>query len=232
MKKLIYFALFFMFSLSLFAQEKYDWLIKHNWFIDSEYDILDPYLVIFRKLEVIPGSIMYQRQLRKQRFTLGYQTDKQNKLIILKDTFYEGIYYVKFGNNYSSLSLIEGTTNYGLQNRIGKQENRNYPLVGIWGSYPYLTEYRIVDPNGCFLYMEIKEQYPLWVIREGTYLLKQIDEKTFETVSSFPDGRLRLEVKGARGEEIISLIPLFTLPDDEKGKLDPLTLICWPAVIK
>jgi len=221
MKKLICFTLFFMVSLSLFAQEKYDWLINHDWLLDSEYNINKAHQVIFRKLEGLPESIMYQERLRRERFTLVYQTNQPNMLFMLEDTFNKGIYDVKFGNNFASLSLIEGGTNYGLQNRVGIQENKNYPLVGIWGNLPYLTEYRIVDPKGCFLYMEIKDQYPFWAIRKGSYLLKQINEKTFETVSSFPDGRLRLEIKD---EKTISLIPLFTLPDDEKGRVDPLTI--------
>jgi hypothetical protein len=225
MKKIIFVVLFFMVSLSLFAQEKYDWLIKYNWFLVSEYIIHEPYQVVFRKLEILSGNIMYQRRLRKETFSIGYQTDKQDKLFILKDTFYEGVYDVKFHNGYTALSLIEGNTNYGLQNRVGVQENKNYPLVGIWGRLPYLTEYRIVDPKDCFIYMEIKKQYPFWAIREGTYLLKQIDDKTFETVSSFPDGRLRLEIKD---EKEIILTPLFTLPNDEKGRLDPLTIIRFP----
>jgi hypothetical protein len=222
MKKIIYFALFFMVSLSLFAQEKYDWLIKHNWFLETElFDRNEPYSVIFRKLEVLPGNIMYQRRLRRETFSIGYQTDKQDKLFILKDTFFEGVYDVQFGNNYTTLSLVEDETNYGLQKRVGKQENKNYPLVGIWGELPYLTEYRIVDPKDCFIYMEIERQFPFWAIREGTYLLKQINENTFETVSSFPDGRLRLTVEN---EKRIILTPLFTLPKDEKGRLDPLII--------
>jgi len=222
MKKLIYFVLFFMVSISLFAQDNYDWLIKYNWILDSNYIMPLNYYVIFRKLEILPNVTTYQRRLRNQIFSIGYQTDKQDKLFILKDTFFEGVYDIIFGNNYTTLSLIEDGTNHGLQNRVGNQENRNYPLVGIWGKLPYLTEYRIVDPKDCFIYMEIKKQYPLWAIREGTYLLKQIDEKTFETVSSFPDGRLRLEVKHERA---IILTPLFTLPDDEQGKVDPLLIL-------
>jgi len=226
MKKLIIFTLFFTVSLSLFAQEKYDWLINHYWFLDSEYDMHKSYRVIFRKLEVLHGSIMYQIRLRNERFTLGYQTNQPNKFFIVEDTIFKGVFDVNFGSNFNSISLVrEDGIKYGLQNRVGYQKNKNYPLVGIWGSLPYLTEYRIVDPKDCFIYMEIEEQYPLWAIREGTYLLKQIDEKTFETVSSFPDGRLRLEVREVRGDKIISLIPLFTLSDDEKGKIDPLTII-------
>jgi len=226
MKKIFFYTLLFMVSLSIFAEEKYDWLINNNWWLETElFDINDPPRVIFRKLELISGGIMFQRRLRTEMFSIGYQTDKQDKLIILKDTFYEGIYDVIFDNSYTTLSLISGSTKHRLQNRVGKQENKNYPLVGIWGSLPYLTEYRIVDPKDCFIYMEIKNQFPTWAIREGTYLLKQIDEKTFETVSSFPDGRLRLTVEN---ETRVILTPLFTLPKDERGRLDPLIIRCFP----
>jgi len=225
MKKTIYLTLFFMVSLSLFAEEKYDWLIKHNWFLDSEYDIIELYEVIFRKLEVLPGSTIYHSRLRKERFTLVYQTDKLNKLFILEDTLSKGVFDLKFDKNYTSLELVKNKVRYGQQDRVGKQENKNYPLVGIWGELPYLTEYRIVDPKNCFIYMEIEKQYPFWAIREGTYLLKQINENTFETVSSFPDGRLRLTVGN---EKTMILTPLFTLPKDEKGRLDPLTIYRWP----
>jgi hypothetical protein len=222
MKKLIYCALFFITSLSLFAEENYDWLINNNWWLETRlFDINTPPRVIFRKLEVLPESVMYQERLRSERFSLGYQTDKPDKLFILEGTFFEGVYDVVFGNNFTSLTLVEGSTNYGLQNRVGKQENLNYPLVGIWGKLPYLTEYRIVDPKDCFIYMEIEEQFPRWAIREGTYLLKQINENTFETVSSFPDGLLRLTVENERR---IILTPLFRLPDGERGRLDPLII--------
>jgi len=225
MKKIIYFTLFFMVSLSLFAQEKYDWFINHDWLLDSEYNINKAHRVIFRKLEVISGSTMYQRRLRRERFTLGYQTNQPNKFFILEETLYI-VCDINFGNNFNSISLVsEDGTKHKLQNRVGKQENKNYPLVGIWGELPYLTEYRIVDPKNCFIYMEIKDQYPFWAIRKGTYLLKQIDEKTFETVSSFPDGRLRLTIEN---EKRIILTPLFTLPKDERGRLDPLIIRRFP----
>jgi len=79
MKKFIYFVLFFMVSLSLFAQEKFDWLdwlINSNWNLETElFDRNEPYPVIFRKLEVLSGITMYQRRLRNERFSLEYQTD-------------------------------------------------------------------------------------------------------------------------------------------------------------
>jgi len=226
MKRLIYFALFFMVSLSLFAQEKYDWLINHNWFLETElFDRNEPYPVIFRKLEVLSGITMYQERLRKERFSLLYQTDKPDKLFIVEDTISKGAYDLEFNEKYTSLELVKDEVGYGQQDRVGKQENKKYPLVGIWGELPFLTEYRIVDSKGCFIYMEIENQFKPWAIRKGTYLLKQINENTFETVSSFPDGRLRLTVEN---EKRIILTPLFTLPKDEKGRLDPLIIRRWP----
>jgi len=226
MKKFIYFVLFFMVSLSLFAQEKYDWLIKHNWFLETElFDRNEPYPVIFRKLEVLPNITMYHRRLRKERFSLEYQTNQTDKLFIVEDTLYNGVYDVEFNDKYTSLRLVKDKIGYGTQDRVGKQENKNYPLVGIWGELPRLSEYRIVDPKDCFIYIEIEKQFSPWVIRKGTYLLKQIDEKTFETVSSFPDGRLKLTVEN---EKRIILTPLFTLPKDERGRVDPLIIRRFP----
>jgi hypothetical protein len=228
MKKIIICILFFMVSLSLFAEEKYDWLINYIWWLETDlFDMNEPPKVIFRKLEVIPGSIMYYERLRRERFAIVYhQTEEPNKLYKLEDTLSNNIYDLAFSNNYTSLSIRWGNIPYPLQqNRVGQQTNRNYPLVGVWGSLPHLTEYRIVDPAGCYIYMEIAKQMPTWAIREGDYLLKQIDVNTFETVSPFPDGRLRLEVKN---EKQISLIPLFTLPNDERGKVDPLLINRWP----
>jgi hypothetical protein len=213
-----------MVSLTLFAEGKYDWLINHNWFLETNlFDLNKPYRVIFRKLEVSPGITMYQERLRNERFTLEYQTDK---LFQLEDTLSNNIYDLEFGNNYNLLLMKWGNIPYPTrQQRVGKQVNKNYPLVGIWGSLPNLTEYRIVDSKDCFIYMEIADQFPYLAIREGTYLLKQINENTFETVSSFPDGRLRLTV---RAERQIILSPLFTLPDNEQGSVEPLFIIRFP----
>jgi len=222
MKKLFFYILFVTVSLSLFAEEKYNWLVNNNWQLKTEFlDRYKPPKVIFRKLEILPNSTMYQRRLRNENFSLGYQADKSDKLIFLKDTFFEGIYDINFDNIYSSLSLVEGETDHGTQKRVGKQENKKYPLVGIWGHLPYLTEYRIVDPKDCYIYMEIEEQLPRIAVREGTYLLKQIDEKTYETVSSFPDGLLRLTIEN---ENEITLKPLFQLPKGEGGILLLLTI--------
>jgi len=222
MKKLFFYTLFFTISLSLFAEEKYDWLINNNWQLETEFfDIYKPSKVKFRKLEIIPKSTMYQDRLRNLSFTLQYQTDEKDKLFILERSSSNGYYEVKFGDNYTTLSLTLNGRPYGTQERVGKQENKNYPLVGIWGKLPYLTERRIIDPKDCYVFMEIEEKLPMMAVREGHYLLKQINEKTYETVSSFPDGLLRLTVEN---ENEITLTPLFQLPKGEGGILLLLTI--------
>jgi hypothetical protein len=232
MKKLIFCALFFITSLSLFAVENYEWLINYNWLIISKGLTQEPYNVTFRKVEILPGSIMYHERLRKEHFFLVYQIEKTNRLITLDNTLSNkvkgnNVDEAEFSNNNNLLLLkLVGSSLKGQpRKRVGTQENINYPLVGIWGSLPFLNEYRIVDPKDCFIYMEIEKQYPLWAIRGGTYLLKQINENTFETVSPFPDGRLRLTVENERE---IMLLPLFTLPGNEEGLLDPLLIYRFP----
>jgi hypothetical protein len=223
MKKLIFCALFFITSLSLFAVENYDWLTYYTWHLDTGFYGPKEYIVLFRKIEILPGSILYHERLRNERFSLVYhQMDKIDKLFQLVDTLSNNVYNLEFGDNYNLLLRKWGNIPYPTrQQRVGTQVNKNFPLVGIWGSLPHLTEYRIVDPKDCFIYMELNEQSRHWAVREGTYLLKQIDESTFETVSPFPDGRLRLEVKDKKH---INIVPLFTLPDGEKGSLDPLII--------
>jgi hypothetical protein len=224
MKKIIICILFFMVSLSLFAEEKYDWLINYTWRLETDlFDLYEPIRVMFRKFEIIPYSIMYQERLRRERFTLVYQTGIKGKLFQLEDMLSNNVYDLELSDNFTSLSIIWGKMPFPMrQKRVGQLVNNSYPLVGVWGSLPYLTEYRIVDPTGCLIYMDIESQYPHLAVREGTYLLKQINENTFETVSSFPDGRLRLTVLN---EKEITLLPLFTVPDDEEEFVIPM-LIC------
>jgi hypothetical protein len=109
-------------------------------------------------------------------------------------------------------------------NRVGQQEDFANPLVGIWGEQPALTEYRIVGSADSLYYMEITEPYNGvgvygQAIRIGTYLLRQIDGYIFETVSAFPEGRFRVEIRNDR--RTIILVPLFTLPEDEDGNIAP-----------
>jgi len=220
-------------SLSLLIGENHDLLTDHYWTLmdgrrladrsTSTIDWVGPMTprVIFYKLEIPSRSVFYQYRLRREQFMLLYQTEEQNKLRILENTFVSGIYSFEFNSNFTNFMLRRNDVPYGVQERVGQQANHEYPLVGIWGSLPHLTEYRLVDPAGCLYYMEIDKDIPFFVVREGTYLLKQIDEKTFETVSAFSDGRLRLEITG-EGEMLLT--PLFTLPDDEEGIVGSLIM--------
>ena len=69
--------------------------------------------------------------------------------------------------------------------------------------------------------MEIYRDIPFWAVRSGTYILIQTDNNIFETVSSFDDGKLRLEVKD---ERTILLKPMFNLPEGESGLTELLVM--------
>jgi len=184
-----------------------------DWFIE------DYPQVIFYKLELPSDAVIYQERLRNEMFTLVYQTYEKEKLHIVKNEFYNNILNMKFEDDFNYFSLKGNNYSSG-KTRVGIQENFDFPLVGIWGSYPSLLEYRLVDASDCLYYMEILNNIPNWAVREGTYLLRQVDENVLETVSSFPDGRLRLEIQN---ENRIFLRPLFTAPEEE-GFVDLLEL--------
>ena len=177
--------------------------------------------VLFRKLEIPKESIFYQTQLRKERFSIYYQTGENDKIYQLESTFSNNEYEIKFNDIFTILSFIYDGKSYSRQERAGEQPNQNFPLVGIWGRLPHLTEYRLVDPKDCLYYMEIDREIPFWAVRKGVYLLKQTEDNVFETVSSFPEGKLKLEIK--RGNEIW-LRPMFSLSDEEEGLVDLLVM--------
>jgi len=176
---------------------------------------------IFRKLEAPDRSIFYQYRLRKEMLMIMYQINEIDKLFRLENFFSNNIFDLEFRNNFSTLIRRRNGSTQSQQERAGEQPNKEYPLIGIWGELPHLTEYRLIDPTDCLYYLEIYNEIPYWAVREGTYLLKQIDDSTFETITSFPDGHLRLEITG---DNRMILRPLFTLPDDEEGLLGILVL--------
>ena len=231
MKKIIFCILLISVPLLLTAEENYDWLLEHHWWIEDGRELVDPTAdfiywnvaprVIFRKLELPPGSNLYQERLRIELFTLMYQTDPRGKLILLESRFGTINFDVIFNKNLTSLSLIHNNFNYGRRDRVGQLTDKRFPLVGIWGTYPYISEYRLIDPTDCFYYMEIESEIPAWAVRRGTYLIKKTGENTFETVSAFPDGHMRLDI---RSDGRILLTPLFTLPFGEVGLVAPLSI--------
>jgi len=225
MKKLILCILFFSVSLFLWAENNHDWILEYTW--DFEAGYWEPYpCMIFRKLEIQSEAIIYQMRLRREQFMLMYQIDGQDELYKLEDKYsnsaYNDIYYPEYSNNYTLLAMKNNNHYISVQSRVGHQEYPQYPLVGIWGRLPYLTEYRIVNPRDCKYYIEITEKIPNQAVRTGTYLLRQIGDNLFETVSSFPDGSFRLEIMN---EGCIKFTPLFTLPADENGVISNFYII-------
>jgi len=176
--------------------------------------------VVFNKVEIPSGSDVYQARLRKDLFYFLYQVEKENgKLYPIGTAYEKEPFDIEFRKNNSNILLFTRASYSG--DRVGKQENGKYPLVGTWGKDSRLKEFRLINSIGCYYYMEIDREIPFWAVRRGTYLLRQISEDTFETISAFPDGRLRLEIISER--EML-LRPLFTLPEDEEGLVDLLIM--------
>ncbi|MCL2765848.1 MAG: hypothetical protein FWD40_11315 [Treponema sp.] len=177
--------------------------------------------VSFKKLELPQDCNLYQVRLRNELFYLLYQTkEEENILYPIGSVFGTDPFEIVFSDDFTSMRRIRNGGSWGRSNREGEQSDPDYPLVGIWGSLPSLSEYRLLDYADCVLYMEIDREIPFWAVRRGTYLLKQTEENVFETISSFPDGRLKLE-KLDSWQFLIT--PLFTAPDEE-GLTDILTM--------
>ena len=229
MRKIFFLVLLFAVSMSLWTLENHDWLTEFDWFLSDGRRLVDPSaaqvdwigsrapLVFFHKFYIPSNSILYQARLRKELFYFRYQTEEKDKLFPIGSAFGTSVHYLVFKNNYSYLNGHE---------RVGQQIHPDYPLVGIWGSLPFLNEYRLVDhPADCLYYMEIDREIPGWAVRSGTYLLRQTGDRVFESISSFPDGCIRVEI--IDGEPLL-LTPLFTLPDED-GLVAPLGIYRIPG---
>ncbi|MCL2411300.1 MAG: hypothetical protein FWC97_06620 [Treponema sp.] len=206
--------------------ENYDWITEYFWGISDGRWIEDRSILghtldwvgdmtpraRFHKLEIPSESILYQVRLRSEMFYFLYQTEEEPDIFYPVGTaFGTNPFEIIFRNDYSNMRKLRAGILWNPSNRVGEQTDPDHPLVGVWGSLPSLYEYRLVDPENVLYYMEINKEIPFFAVREGTYLLRQIDKNIFETVSSFPDGQLRLEISERR----ILLRPLFTLPDEE-----------------
>ena len=223
------------------GRENHDWLTEYDWYIEDGRDTVDPkadhiywhaYRIpigSFKKFDIPPESTLYQNRLRTEMFNYEYQTEEKDKLFPLGSIYSAGhfeqygtdVFELQFGNNYSFISTRIGDTPYGRRYRVGEQGDFEHPLVGIWGELPFLEEYRLVDPADCVYYLTIDKEIPGWAVRYGTYLLKRVGDRVFETITSFPDGHLRFEILH---ERLILLTPLFSLSEEEKGRIDPLAM--------
>jgi len=233
MKKLFFFIIGFTVSMLLFAWENNDWLTEYNWAVEDGRDLVTPgaehiYFhrdqipnVEFHKFEIPSNSALFQARLRTERFYFLFQTKaNENRYNIIGRTFETAPFDIIFRENFSRISITRGNAPWGSRDRVGQQTDPNHPLVGIWGRLPALTEYRLVNPVDVIYYFEIDRAIPVWAVREGTYLIRQTGNNTFETVTSFPDGHLRLEILN---ETTILMTPLFSLPN-ESGLTAPLAL--------
>jgi hypothetical protein len=210
-----------------------DWLTETDWALEDGRYLVDPSIeqidwigdktpiVRFQKLILPQESILYHVRLRYELFYFLYQKEEKEKLFPVGTTFGIEINDLKYSDDYSTMTFIRNGAPSGLRQRASEEINMEYPLVGIWGNLPALTEYRLIDPENSEYYFDIDKNIPEWAVREGTYLLKQTGDKVFETVTSFDDGHLKLEILN---DKLILLTPLFTLPDGEKGFVAPLAI--------
>jgi hypothetical protein len=231
MKKII--SLIFLTAVSMFlsAWENQDWIIEYDWYLEDGRDVDNPRadhvywhshrtpFGVFKKLDIPSNSVIYRQRLRNDVYYYFYQTNDKNKLFPIggsNNTHFDVMFY----DNFSSMSSKRGNTSYGYDNRTGGQYNPEHPLLGIWGALPALLEYRLVAPDNYVFSLDIDKEIPGWAVPEGTYIFKQTGDKVFETDSSFPDGRLRLEI---RRQDLLLLVPLYTAPSQE-GLTAPLAL--------
>lgn len=220
--------------------DNFDWLTEFDWsledgryYFDSTAEHLDligdmaPFVKIY-KFNFPSDAELYQVRLRNEHFYFIYTIGKDNKRYPLENTFFNKILDYEFRDNFSTLALyMDNGYSYTIQDRVGEQICSDYPLIGTWGKPPSITEYHLLDPVDCVYYMEINKKFPKFAIREGTYLLKQIGERSFETISSFSDGQLRLEFINDRS---MLITPLFTITDGEEGIVGPLIMSYNPWV--
>jgi hypothetical protein len=232
MKRLLFFAMVGMFSLTIGAWENQDWLTGYDWFLEMDtrspnhYDwhgYKTPYAKI-KPFLIPPGSVIYRRRLRKEYFGYFYQSEKDHIFFLGYDRDEDGHDdKLKFTlrDNFSYMSIKqEVTILLDCGDRIGAMYDTEHPLVGIWGEPDNPSEFRLVEPAEYVYYLKIDKEIPGFAVRTGTYLFKQIGDTVFETDSSFPDGHMRLEIKD---RDTLVLTPLFTLPDEE-GLVEPLLL--------
>ena len=231
MKKLIMFILLTAVTMNLRAWENNDWLTEYDWYIEMEGNGPHGYIYWhpgttpygeFGKFEIQAKSIVYRNRLRNESFKYFYQTEDEKIFFIgheKDDNGNEIEFSVVQRNNYSYMSIASGWRLYIGGNRNGGQYEENHPLVGIWGELPSLSEIRLVKPDNYVYYLTI-DKIPVFAVRYGTYLFKQINDNVFETDSCFPDGYMRLEIKN---RETLLLTPLFELPKED-GLVEPLVM--------
>jgi hypothetical protein len=221
-----------------FTWNKYDWLTEFDWFIEDQrlleeyysgrYNFAFSPLAEFIKIELPVNCIVYQRRLRNEFFWLYYQTDEPDIIFAINISPY--YLRVKLENDNNALSLVQDDRMpWGTWTRVGLQPDPEYPLIGVWGELPRLSEYRIISPEYVVFHFNIIIQIPDYAIRADDYLLRQVADDVFETVSAFPDGKLRIEIIN---HDRLILTPLFDTPPGEDGLVDPVHLRRMPKGLR
>jgi len=213
------------------TSENYNWLTEYGWSLSDGRHLADPSVdgsatnwigktpLVFFELFIPSDSVLYQVRPSWDFLYFLYQTEEKNKLFPIGSAYSTEFFDLEFGDNHSYISLHRNDIPYTQIFPVVQQLDPDYPLVGIWGKLPSLIEYRLVDPVNCVFYMDIDRDIPGYAVRRGTYLFYKTGNDTFETVSSFADGQMRLEIKD---ERLLILTPLFTLPEDKEGWVAPL----------
>ena len=214
------------------SEEDFRFLTANEWYIDSGIDVHYDQTVLFRRNELAKDTIFYKEKVIKDKehrtFALYYDytedhikeydrdynkdgiDDTLNALRREKDSFFT---FVQPENPmYSS----------GGGFRKGPIVDPKHPFIGDWtdGSDIFLRQVRLVKSDDYSFFMNLPT-IRHFAFRRGWYLLKYLGDNIFETDDTFPDGRLRLEVKNA-GQ--IILTPLFALPASE-GLLDSVLIL-------
>ncbi|GEM_PF-1785101 len=215
------------------SEEDFRFLTANEWYIDSGIDVHYDQTVLFRRNELPRETVFYKEKFsldgthRYLSFFYDYTGDhvkvydvddnKDGRDDTLNVVWREGDSLYIFENPDDKL-ISSG----GGGKRQGPVADPDHPLVGLWGHPDNSTsrQVRLVKSDDYSFFMNLPT-IRHFAFRRGWYLLKYLGDNIFETDDTFPDGRLRLEVKNA-GQ--IILTPLFALPASE-GLLDSVLIL-------
>jgi hypothetical protein len=234
MRKFAFAMLCVLCGAKILSWENHDWILNYSWYLemDDEGDYIYWHKTPhgeFKKPAIPEKSDIYRRRIRKDYFDYFYRTRPEQIFLLGYDRNNDGIddtLGIYERENYSVM-FIENREGSPLEggDRLGGERLEGHPLVGIWGRPENSSELRLLEPADYIYSLKI-ERIPGFAIRAGTYLLKQIGDRVFETDGTFPDGHMRLEIR--RGDLLV-LTPLFTLPGED-GLVEPLFLRRIPKI--
>jgi hypothetical protein len=207
-------------------QDRFGFLPKKEWFIDSEIPSREPQKAFFLANDKPKEISLYRQQTGLGSFFYFQPVGKLNMVWIGWDDDKDGkddILEVYTRNQHSYFMLVQPGKPHLLLaggNRKGEMRYPDHPFVGVWiRGGGISSEVRLVGPGDYRFFMRLTEIRG-YGIRKGWYLLKYLGGNIFESDDTFEDGHIRLEVKS---EKEMILTPLFTLPKSE-GLVEPVRL--------